>query len=132
MGRAAKGVKSITLGKGDSVVMASPISEQDDIAIFTELGYAKLTKVYNFEAQHRGGKGVIAMTIQKNGATGTYIAAAFPVSEPCSIAVALKSGQTFDLSTEQLERSPRTSKGSSAVMAVLGDYVVSAYRSFIS
>ncbi len=132
MGRSAKGVKGITLGKEDSVVMASPINEQDDIAIFTELGYAKLTRVYNFETQHRGGKGVITMAIQKNGATGTYIAAAFPVSEPCSIAVALKSGQTFDLSTEQLERSVRTSKGSPAVMAVLGDYVVSAYKSFIS
>lgn len=132
MGRSAKGVKSMALGKDDSVVMSSPIGEQDDIAIFTDLGYAKLTKTYSFEAQHRGGKGVIAMTIQKNGATGTYIAAAFPVSEPCGIVVTLKSGTSTDLSTEQLERSGRTTKGSPAVIAVFGDCVVSAYRSFIS
>ncbi len=132
MGRPAKGVKGMTLSKGDSVVMAAPIGEQDDVAMFTDLGYAKLTRVYNFESQRRGGKGVIAFALLKNGSTGTGIAAAFPVSEPCGIVVNLKSGTSCDLSTEQLERSGRTAKGSPAVMAVLGDYVVSAYRSFIS
>lgn len=132
MGRSAKGVKSMALGKSDGVVMASPVSEQDDIAIFTDQGYAKLTKAYNFETQRRGGKGVIAMAMLKNGSTGAYVAAALPVSEPCGIVVTLKSGTSFDLSTEQLERSGRTTKGSPAVMAVLGDCVVSAYRSFIS
>jgi DNA gyrase subunit A len=132
MGRSAKGVKSMALGKNDGVVMASPIGEQDDIAIFTDQGYAKLTKAYGFETQRRGGKGVIAMAMLKNGSTGAYIAAALPVSEPCGIVVTLKSGTSFDLSTEQLERSGRTTKGSPAVMAVLGDCVVSAYRSFIS
>jgi DNA gyrase subunit A len=131
MGRPAKGVKGVALGKGDSAVMAATVSEQDDIVIFTDLGYAKMTKVYNFESQHRGGKGVIAMTLQKNGATGTYVAAAFAVSEPCGISVTLKSGQSFDLSTEQLERSGRTSRGSSAVIVVLGDSVTAANRSFI-
>ncbi|MGI5849234.1 MAG: DNA gyrase subunit A [Christensenellales bacterium] len=132
MGRTAKGVKSINLDKGDSVVMASPTNEQDDVVIFTDLGYAKITRVSNFETQRRGGKGVKAISLPKNGTTGTCIAAAFCVSEPSGIVATLKSGQNFELSTEQLERSGRTSKGSPAVLAVLGDFVVAAYRSFLS
>jgi len=131
MGRPAKGVKAIALNKGDCVVMAAPVGEQDDVVIFTDLGYAKLTRVYNFEPQRRGSKGLLAIALMKNCSTGTGVAAAFPVSEPCGIAVTLKSGQSFDLSSEQLERSGRTSKGSPAVMVVLGDSVTAAYRSFI-
>ncbi len=132
MGRSAKGVKSITLQKGDSVVMASPVSEQDDVALFTDQGYAKLTRVYLFEMQKRSGKGLKAISLLKNGSTGTYIAAAFPVSEPCGIHVTLKSGQSFSLSSEQLERQDRNAKGTSAVITVLGDCVVSAGRSFLA
>lgn len=132
MGRSAKGVKSIELDKNDHVVMATPINEQDSVVIFTDLGYAKQTKVSSFETQRRSGKGVKAMTMLKNGSTGAYIAAAFSISEPCGIVAALQSGQNFTLSSEQLERSGRTSKGASAVLAVLGDSVVSAYKSFLS
>ena len=130
MGRSAKGVKAVALDKGDAVVMASPVGEQDDLAIFTDLGYAKLTKAYQFETQRRGGKGVKAVTLSKT--TGNYVAATFIVSEPCGIMATLKSGQNVELSSEQLERAPRTGKGSSAVMAVLGDVVVSAGKYFLT
>ncbi len=132
MGRAAKGVKSVALQKGDSVVMAAPVGEQDDVALFTDLGYAKLTRVYLFETQKRGGKGLKAISLLKNGSNGNYIAAALPVSEPCGIVAALKSGQLVSLSSEQLERQDRNGKGASAVLAVLGDVVVSAVKSFLA
>ena len=132
MGRSAKGVKGISLEKGDSVVMACPIDAQDDLVLFTDQGYAKITKVSNFDTQRRSGKGVKAVTLLKNGATGTYVAAAFCTDGPCGIIATLKSGQTFDLSSEQLDRSGRTSKGKSAVLTVLGDCVASAYRSSLT
>ena len=132
MGRVAKGVKAVALDKGDSVVMAAPIANDDEVAVFTELGYAKLTYVTEFETQHRGGKGVKAISFFKNGSTGTYVAAAFPVSEPCGVVVTLKSGQTFSLSSEELVRQDRVGRGSSVVLAVLGDTVVSAGKSFLS
>ena len=132
MGRAAKGVKAVALDKGDSVVMVSPIASDDEVAVFTELGYAKLTYVTEFETQRRGGKGVKAISFFKNGSTGTYVAAAFPVSEPCGVVVTLKSGQTFSLSSEELVRQDRVGRGSSVVLAVLGDVVVSAGKSFLS
>ncbi len=132
MGRSAKGVKAVTLDKSDSVVMASPVDAADEVAMFTDLGYAKLMQVSDFEAQHRGGKGVKAASFLKNGSTGTSVAAAFPVSEPCGIVIMLKSGQSISLSSEQLERQGRTARGSSAVLAVLGDAVISAGKSFLS
>ncbi len=132
MGRAAKGVKSISLQKGDSVVMASPVNEQDDVALFTDLGYAKLTRVYLFETQKRSGKGLKALSLLKNGSTGTCVAAAFTISDPCGILVTLKSGQNFSLSSEQLDRQDRNGKGTSAVLAVLGDSVVFAGKSFLA
>ena len=132
MGRTAKGVKAVTLEKGDSVVMAAPIANDDEVAVFTELGHAKLTYVTEFESQCRGGKGVKAISFFKNGSTGTYVAAAFPVSEPCGVVVTLKSGQTFSLSSEEIVRQDRVGRGSSDVLAVLGDVVVSAGKSFLS
>ncbi|MFA5675649.1 MAG: DNA gyrase subunit A [Christensenellales bacterium] len=132
MGRAAKGVKAMQLSKEDRVVMASPVGEQYDVAFFTDLGYAKLTKAYCFETQRRGGKGVKAITLLKNGSTGTCVAAALCTLGPCGMLVTLKSGQTFSLSTEQLARGDRNSKGGSAVLAVMGDTVVSAVRSLLA
>jgi DNA gyrase/topoisomerase IV subunit A len=112
--------------------MAAPVGEQDDVAMFTDLGYAKLTRVYLFETQKRGGKGLKALSLLKNGSTGTYVAAAFTVSEPCGIIATLKSGQSFSLSSGQLDRQDRNSKGTSVVLAVLGDIVVSAGKSFLA
>lgn len=132
MGRAAKGVKIMQLADDAAIAMAFPISEQDEAAIFTDLGYAKLTRVSCFETQRRGGKGVKAITILKNGSTGSCVAAAFSVTKPCGILVTLKSGQVFSLSSEQLVRGDRNAKGSPAVLAVMGDVVASAWQSLLS
>jgi DNA gyrase subunit A len=132
MGRSAKGVKCIQLQPGDSVVMAAPVTETEDVALFTDLGYAKLTRVSNFEPQRRGGKGIKAISFLKNGSTGSAVAAAFPICEPCGIVATLKSGQCISLSSEQLERQDRAAKGTPAVLAVLGDTLTAAGKSFLS
>ena len=132
MGRSAKGVKAVALDKGDSVTMAAPVETDDEIALFTDLGYAKLMRVTDFDVQHRGGKGLKAVSFLKNGSTGASVAASFPVSEPCGIIVTMKSGQAVTLSSEQLERQDRAARGASAVLAVLGDSVIAAGKTFLS
>lgn len=131
MGRAAKGVKSIALAAGDSVVMACPIGDRDDVMIFTDLGYTKRSKVSQWQTQRRGGKGVHALTLQKNGATGTRVAAALTISTPCNIVVSLNSGQHFSVSSQKIPCTGRASKGTPAVLAVMGDFVSDAYISFL-
>jgi hypothetical protein len=54
------------------------------------------------------------------------------VSEPCGIVATQKSGDNVELSSEQLERAPRTGKGSNAVVVVLGNVVVSAGKYFLT
>ena len=127
MGRSAKGVKAITLEKGAGAILASPIDDKDDVLIFTDLGYTKRSKASQFEIQRRGGKGVKALTLQKNEATGSRAAAALVMQQPGIIHVLLNSSQHFEIDSSQISCSGRASKGTPAVLAVLGDYVETAY-----
>jgi DNA gyrase subunit A len=67
MGRTARGVKAITLGKGDEVVGAT-VLEEGPILTITENGYGKRTPVEEYRIQSRGGKGIITIkTTKRNG-----------------------------------------------------------------
>jgi DNA gyrase subunit A len=68
MGRTATGVKGITLGKDDVVVDIDVIIENEDVIVITENGYGKRTKVDEYRAQARGGKGIGTINVtEKNG-----------------------------------------------------------------
>ena len=58
VGRVTMGVKGIKLNEGDEVIKALPIHKKTDtIAVFTETGLGKKTKLEEFPIQGRGGKG---------------------------------------------------------------------------
>ena len=62
MGRAARGVKAITLREGDKIVgfdVVSPTDESAKILVVTNDGFGKLVKVEEFRQQGRGGMGLI-------------------------------------------------------------------------
>lgn len=69
MGRAAQGVKAITLEKNDAVIgMVVPRSKDDTILTVTSLGFAKRTPVEEYRLTSRGGKGIINIKVtDKNG-----------------------------------------------------------------
>ena len=111
-----------------SVVCAAPAQDSDDVISVTDLGYMKRTKASQFEMQRRGGKGLKAIGLQKNGGNGTCVAAALVLPEPGSIAVMLASGQQHTVASQDLAGGgTRTSRGSAVVMAVLGDTVTGAF-----
>jgi len=61
MGRSARGVKGITLGKGD-VVIGMEVFEKgskDTILMVTEMGYGKRSELEEYRVQSRGGVGII-------------------------------------------------------------------------
>lgn len=58
-GKAAKGVKSMSLKDGDSVLTVLPLRDKtDDLMIFSESGYGKRIASDSLPIQGRGGKGV--------------------------------------------------------------------------
>ena len=68
MGRAAGGVKGITLGKGDEVVSIEILSQGASVLTASENGYGKRSDVAEYRVQSRGGKGIITMkTTERTG-----------------------------------------------------------------
>ncbi|MEK6709849.1 MAG: DNA gyrase subunit A [Nitrospinota bacterium] len=68
MGRQARGVRGITLAKGDRVVGMEIVSKGGVIMTATEQGFGKRGRVDDYRITNRGGKGVINLKVtQKNG-----------------------------------------------------------------
>jgi DNA gyrase subunit A len=68
MGRAAYGVKGITLEGGDNVVGAELAHQGATLLTVTENGYGKRTDIGEYRRTHRGGKGIIDIkTSERNG-----------------------------------------------------------------
>jgi DNA gyrase subunit A len=72
MGRATRGVRGISLEKGDHVVSMDSMQENGELLVLSENGYGKRTPLANFRKTHRGGKGVYAMRC--NEKTGELVA----------------------------------------------------------
>jgi DNA gyrase subunit A len=68
MGRAAYGVKGITLAKGDYVIGMVVVKRDSSLLVVTENGYGKRTSIDDYRVTNRGGKGVINVkTTERNG-----------------------------------------------------------------
>jgi DNA gyrase subunit A len=69
MGRAASGVKGMTLNPGDTVVGVVVVDETtESILSVTENGFGKRTSVDDYAVRNRGGKGVFTIkTSERNG-----------------------------------------------------------------
>ena len=68
MGRAAHGVRAISLAKKDEVIDMVVPHKEATILTVTELGFAKRTPIKEYRLTSRGGKGVINIRVtQKNG-----------------------------------------------------------------
>lgn len=61
MGRSARGVRGITLGKGDIVVSMEVVQKdtKDTLLMVTDQGFGKRTPVNEYRTQSRGGVGII-------------------------------------------------------------------------
>jgi DNA gyrase subunit A len=59
MGRVARGVKRIVLGRGDNVVGLVVVGGEAALLVVTEKGMGKRTQIAQYRLQRRGGKGVI-------------------------------------------------------------------------
>ncbi len=67
MGRTARGVKAITLKKGDRVVGMSIMREGGLVLTVSETGYGRLSPMTDYRIQSRGGKGLLNYHVEKYG-----------------------------------------------------------------
>jgi DNA gyrase subunit A len=72
MGRATRGVRGITLAKGDAVIGLVVVRREGSVLTVTRSGMGKRTPVSEYRTQRRGGKGLINLRLTSR--TGEVIA----------------------------------------------------------
>jgi DNA gyrase subunit A len=122
MGRAAAGVRAMTLAKKDEVIGIVAIGEKDKF-IFTasEKGYGKKTETGLYRKQRRGGKGLINLRITPK--IGPALAA-LGVAEENLLIVTL-TGKVIRITTKQVRASGRATQGVRLINLDQGDKVCS-------
>lgn len=110
MGRTARGVKGITLGKDDKVVSMSIIPKDCDgsILIVTEGGYGKRTSMDEYRSQSRGGVGII--TQKTTDKVGSVVAARL-VSSGGDILITTNEGQSIRMKVSDISTFGRNTQG---------------------
>lgn len=73
LGRTARGVKAITLAKGDSVVGMAVVRDGGELLTITEEGQGRRTPVEEYRSQYRGGKGIRNYNGKGGGVAGVKV-----------------------------------------------------------
>ena len=120
MGRAARGVRGIRLGKNDVVISCEVVQEGRLALVISEKGVAKRTPFGEFTLHHRGGAGVKAMNLGKK--TGPLVGS-WSVAEEDEIMAITSKGRIIRVPASDIPRLSRTAAGSITVRLDEGDTV---------
>ncbi len=122
MGRAARGVKGITLGKsGDALVGMEVVEEHATLLVLCENGYGKRTAFEEFRRQRRGGKGIIAIKAsERNGP----VVGVLSVKDADDIMVITAEGKMMRTPVSQIRTISRNTQGVRIISLSEGDRVV--------
>lgn len=122
-GRVSGGVKAVALDEADQVVFASQVSDEGEVVVVTDKGYAKRSLVMDYDLSVRNRKGLKTFDFKKNGSNGTCLAGAVWVREPFDMYLIHASGQLETLNTEEVMLENRLSAGKPYVLVVMGDII---------
>lgn len=125
LGRVARGVRGIKLRKGDYVVSACAVSQDESEKMLTvsENGFGKQTLVGNYRLQSRAGVGVINMkTTAKTG----KVVASFPVEPESEVILITKQAKLIRLEVGKIRKTGRSAQGVTLIRMNDGDTVTSA------
>ncbi len=124
MGRTARGVKGINLGKDDYVVGCDVIKKDDDrtVLIITEKGYGKKAKLAEYRTQTRGGMGVIT---QKVSDKVGKLATARLVEETDHVVIMTNMGQSIRMKASGISTLSRNTQGVKLISLNEGEFVTS-------
>ena len=125
MGRAAAGVKGLTLKRGDEVVDMSVIRPGMSLLTICENGHGKRTDIEAYRLQKRGGSGVINIrTTERNG----KVVALRAVSDDDELMLITSKGIMLRTGISQLREIGRATQGVKIITPDPGDKVVSVAK----
>jgi DNA gyrase subunit A len=126
MGRSTRGVRGISLGRGDRVVGMALVRTDATLLTVCERGYAKRSAFSDYPAKHRGGKGVLNLSpkgLERNG----EVVAAREVKDGDEVILITERGQTIRMTVDaaQFRVLGRSTSGVRAIDVPEGDRLVS-------
>jgi DNA gyrase subunit A len=124
MGRAARGVKGVNLGKDDKVIGMEIVSKdsKETILIVTEHGFGKRTVVDEYRAQSRAGVGLITQkTTDKVG----FVVSARVVTNNDQILLNTNAGQSIRMRCSDISVISRNTQGVKLMDLNDGEFVTS-------
>ncbi len=111
MGRAARGVRGMSLREGQKVVSlmtVDPGSQQAAVLTAAENGYGKRTPLGDFPSHNRGGQGVISMQVtERNG----RVVAAVLTGEEDEVMMITASGSLIRVRAREISMTSRNTQG---------------------
>ncbi len=122
MGRNARGVKAITLAKGDELVAMDVVEEgRGEVLIVTSQGYGKRTPIEDYRHTSRGGKGVKAFAKEKEIG---HVVDQILVAPEDDLLMITSANQVIRLPISQIRRAGRSTKGVKLQNLGPGDEVI--------
>ncbi len=125
MGRAAAGVKGMSLGKSDVIVGAGVVRDEknEELLVVGSGGYGKKTKLSEYKVQNRGGSGI--NTAQVTAKTGKLIGARIMNDDAEEIVAISKKGQVIRTAIEDIPTLGRQTQGVRIMKMREGDAIAS-------
>jgi DNA gyrase subunit A len=125
MGRPARGVRGMMLGKNDYIVsMAVPTDPETPMLAISERGFGKRTPVSAYRETKRGAMGVINM--KTTGKTGKVVTTLQLPEEEADLMIITRNGQIIRTGADEIRKAGRASQGVTLVRLDEGDLVASA------
>ncbi|MCI0533074.1 DNA gyrase subunit A, partial [bacterium] len=126
MGRAAYGVKAITLKRGDTLVCADVVKksyEKPTLLVISENGYGKQTHMKEYKVQKRGGSGIKTMAVTKK--TGALMSAKVVSGEEEEVIIISKHSQVIRTDIKSINTLGRQTQGVRIMKLREGDKIAS-------
>ncbi len=125
MGRVARGVKGIVLGRADHVVGLVVVSGEAALLVVTEKGMGKRTQIAQYRLQRRGGKGVI--NIRLTPKTGKVVSIK-EVRDGDELVLVTRKGIVNRQRVKEIRETGRNAQGVRLVNLDAGDQLVDVTR----
>lgn len=128
MGRAAAGVKALTLKKNDIVIAADSVrngEKNPTLLVFSEQGYGKQTPLKEYKVQKRGGSGIKTANITSK--IGKLVGASVITEDHAEIVTISKKSQVVRVDLEEVPTLGRQTQGVRIMKLREGDSIASLF-----